>query len=249
MDDLIRFAGAIALTRGLLLAFMLGILLLAGNRQRENSFAAQVNLALLWPLLKILSWLHFDYAVDGRLKRTADSDSPCTGTPESNSAEECRFGTERAAKEYLVEQIVAEAVRQGMALTDVERKMLYFSESGWTLPGIMQVNEEFERDYDEAAYEQKIAGLVNALESRNAAGNPQAQADWDSAIVKLAEGDHYLLVLIQGPANESPQSPWLPTLNHARLRPQGDWGRLILVAVAVIAGLLLFIWLKNVLIH
>ena len=248
MYDLIRFAGAIALTCGLLLAFMLGVILLSGNRQKQNSIADEENLALLLPLLKVFSWLHFDHGVDWMLRRTVFSDPPRTVAPES-SVEGRRFHTEREAKQYLVEQIEAEAAHQGIALTDVERKMLYFSESGWTLPGIMQVNEEFERDYDEAAYEQNIAGLVNALESRNAAGNPRAQADWDSAIVKLGEGDHYLLVLIQGAANQSPQSPWLPTLNHARLRPQGDWGRLILVAVAVIAGLLLFIWLKNVLIH
>lgn len=40
------------------------------------------------------------------------------------------------------------------------RKMLYFTESGWTLPDIMQVNEQFDREYDQDEYERKMAGII-----------------------------------------------------------------------------------------
>ncbi|HEY2906260.1 MAG TPA: hypothetical protein VGJ29_10210 [Vicinamibacterales bacterium] len=50
-----------------------------------------------------------------------------------------QFPNARAAKEFVVEQIVAEAKRQGVLLSDVERKMLYFSETDWTLPDIVEV--------------------------------------------------------------------------------------------------------------
>jgi len=40
-----------------------------------------------------------------------------------------RFETERAAKKYLIERIIAEAKREGVPLTKVERKMLYFTKS------------------------------------------------------------------------------------------------------------------------
>jgi len=38
--------------------------------------------------------------------------------------------------------------------------MLYFTESGWTLPDIMKVSVDFDREYDQDKYEQKIAKLV-----------------------------------------------------------------------------------------
>jgi len=63
------------------------------------------------------------------------------------------FPTVRAAKEYLAGKITEQAVREGAPLTEVERKMLYFSETGWTLPGIMAVSEEFDRDCDQDEYE------------------------------------------------------------------------------------------------
>lgn len=73
------------------------------------------------------------------------------------------FGSGREAKEYLVDKIVAEARREDVPLSEIETKMMYFSETDWTLPDIREVNTAFERDYDEAEYEEKIAGLVRSL--------------------------------------------------------------------------------------
>ena len=42
----------------------------------------------------------------------------------------------RSAKEFIVQCIVDEAQREGVPLTETERKMLYFSETHWTLPDI-----------------------------------------------------------------------------------------------------------------
>jgi hypothetical protein len=76
------------------------------------------------------------------------------------------FRTVRVAKEYLVGKIVEEAKRQGVALSEIERKMLYFSETDWTLPDMMTVSAEFDRDYDQDEYERKIGGLVNGIKAR-----------------------------------------------------------------------------------
>ena len=78
-----------------------------------------------------------------------------------------KFRTIEEAKNFLVEMIASEADHEGVPLSEVERKMLYFSESGWTLPDIRTVSTEFERDYDENDYEQKIAGFVRMIEARN----------------------------------------------------------------------------------
>ena len=148
------------------------------------------------------------------------------------------FKTEREAKEYLVTRILAEAKKQGIELSEVERKMLYFTETGWTLSGIMEVNAEFERDYDNDEYESKIAEIVRHIEKKNADTGGDQQSLWDDAVLKLSEGDHYLLVLIglgrSTPAGTS--SKWLPAMNFhgtGTARPRGDFFRLIVVAVAL----------------
>jgi hypothetical protein len=155
-----------------------------------------------------------------------------------------RFETERAAKEYLIERIVAEAKRGGVPLTEVERKMLYFTESGWTLPNILEVNAAFERDYDDDEYERKIAELARRIEESDAAKGAQDQANWDAAVAKLSEGDHYLLVLIDTNLSTAGTdssfwdrlAPWIPVADGRPQRKPGDFGRLILTAFIVIFG-------------
>jgi hypothetical protein len=70
------------------------------------------------------------------------------------------FHSGQDAKEFLISKIVAEAQSENIPLSEVERKMLYFTESGWTLPDIMDVSAAFDREYDQDEYEQKIAGVV-----------------------------------------------------------------------------------------
>ena len=131
------------------------------------------------------------------------------------------FNTEREAKEYLIARVTAEAKQQGIELSEIERKMLYFTETGWTLPDIMDVNAEFERGYDNDEYESKIAGIIRQIEKMNADVGGDHQSLWDDAVVKLSEGDHYLLVLIDlgrsAPAREL--SNWLPAFDSKQDRP------------------------------
>ena len=152
-----------------------------------------------------------------------------------------KFGTIRAAKNYLAGQIADEAKRQSVALTEVERKMLYFSETGSTLPDMMKVSEEFDRDYDQDEYEAKIAGLVRGIEARDETRSEEDREDWYEAVLKLCDGDHYLLTLIDAGSAES-KTPslwrgldrWFPVLDGSRSRPRGDFARLILSAFALL---------------
>lgn len=164
------------------------------------------------------------------------------------------FQTERQAKEYLVERIVSEARREQVPLSEIERKMLYFSETGWTLPNMLEVNAEFERDYDNAEYEQKIAGLVREIQNQNETAGGVEQSRWDDAVVKLSEGDHYLLVLVDlGRSSPSgPLSKWLPVgdfYGTGKVRPRGDFLRLVVVALAMVfvmfAVVVIESWLKK----
>ena len=76
------------------------------------------------------------------------------------------FHTGREAKEFLISKIVAEAESENVILSNIERKMLYFTESAWTLPDMMEVYEDFDRGYDQAEYERKIAKLVKKADKR-----------------------------------------------------------------------------------
>ena len=104
-----------------------------------------------------------------------------------------RFATERDAKEFLVAEIEREADRQGRPLTEIEQKMLYFSESGWTLPNIGEAAETFDQQFDAKEYERKVAGLARS--ARQQAGSTGAAA-WSDAVKRLEAGDHYLLVMV-----------------------------------------------------
>jgi hypothetical protein len=118
--------------------------------------------------------------------------------------------TTREAKEFLVAQIVEEAQREGVSLSEVERKMLYFTETGWTLPDMMQVNDEFDRDYDQNEYEEKIAKLIRSSTKRVRKENPTEYGRWLDAIRKLSKEDHYILVMCAraGIGTPSRDSSW-----------------------------------------
>ena len=102
------------------------------------------------------------------------------------------FTTTREAKEFLIAQIVDEAAREGTPLTDIERRMLYFTETAWMPEDTWQANEIFDRDYDQTAYERRIAQLSTNLKKR-----PEHDAQqWKQALRILGKEDHYLLILI-----------------------------------------------------
>lgn len=151
------------------------------------------------------------------------------------------FRSIREAKEFLVGKIVNEAKREGASLPEVERKMLYFSETGWTLPDMMDVSAEFDRDYDQGEYEAKIEGLIQSFLRRAQAENAEELGDWTKAAEELAEGDHYLSVMIDAvPPQGKRLMRWLPSFSDRRLqRSTGDRLRLWLTALACVIGMLL----------
>jgi hypothetical protein len=110
-----------------------------------------------------------------------------------------RFPTVRDAKEYLIRRILAQAGQDGIYLSDIERKMLYFSEGGWTLPEIMAVSREFDQTHDYDDYEKKIGQIIRRVQ------RPDSNRDenWDEAVQRVRDEDHYLLVLIDGAAGGS----------------------------------------------
>jgi hypothetical protein len=102
--------------------------------------------------------------------------------------------TPQGAKEYLIARIVAEAKREDVPLTEVERKMLYVSTNGWTLPDMAQVQDAFERYHHIQEYEDKVNGLIRSLCAHDRAVDKKA---WSHAVGMLGGEDHYVLSLIE----------------------------------------------------
>lgn len=138
------------------------------------------------------------------------------------------FHSGREAKEFLISQIVEEVRGENIPLSEVERKMLYFTESGWTLPDIMKVNEDFDREYDQAEYEHKIAKLVTKADKRIRKGSREDYDRWWAAIRFLQREDHYISVMIR----------------LAGLRPRGDQLRLFTTAFGIVACFLTWIFVS-----
>jgi hypothetical protein len=138
------------------------------------------------------------------------------------------FHSGREAKEFLISQIVEEVQRENIPLSEVERKMLYFTESGWTLPDIMKVNEDFDREYDQDEYEHKIAKLVAKADKRIRKGVRDDYDEWWAAVRFLEREDHYILVMIRS----------------AGLRPRGDQLRLLAAGLGIVTVMLIAILLS-----
>jgi hypothetical protein len=103
--------------------------------------------------------------------------------------------TAREAKESLVGRIVSRAKRDGVPLSDVERKIMYFSETAWTLPDMAEVSREFDQHYDQDEFERKIARLIQSIR-REQVQDEGGKRNWKNAMKVLRREDHYLLVLI-----------------------------------------------------
>jgi len=134
----------------------------------------------------------------------------------------------REAKEFLISEIVAEAQHENAPLSEIERKMLYFTESGWTLPDMMKVSEDFDREYDQDKYEHKIANLVTKADGRMRKSSPNDYDRWWAAIRFLQREDHYISVMIR----------------LSGLRPRGDQLRLLATGLGIVIVILISTFLS-----
>jgi hypothetical protein len=145
-----------------------------------------------------------------------------------------RFSNDRAALDFVASRIADEAKREGVPFSDVERKMLYFSETAWTLSDIGDASDEFDREYDPNVYEQKVSQLI-----KKAIGRARQQAtgdysEWIEAIRLLAKEDRYLLVMVERAHLGSAFRVVNPKLNLSVWRPLIAGGTLFLALVLLL---------------
>jgi hypothetical protein len=101
-----------------------------------------------------------------------------------------------SAKQFLISRIVEEAGVEQVDLSDIEKKMLYFTETQPSLPDIYEINTEFEQNYDSDEYENKISNLLQNARARDSAHAVQLKEMWADAITTLKHEDHYILVMV-----------------------------------------------------
>jgi hypothetical protein len=108
-----------------------------------------------------------------------------------------RFSDDRGALDFIASRIADEAQREGVSFSEIERKMLYFSETAWTLPEIWDVSDEFDEKYDREAYEKKVSQLIKKSADRGRKRLPEEYEAWTEAIRHLSKDDRYLLVMVR----------------------------------------------------
>lgn len=143
----------------------------------------------------------------------------------------------RVAKEFLIRCIVEEAQRERDPLSDTERNMLYFSETHWTLPNILEVNQAFEREYNEGEYENKIERLIRNFKARVDREDAASLEQWNHAVKTLESEDHYLLVMIHAADGDA----LLESTPSSRMLQLTLMGILAGIAALVITFAMLFI--------
>jgi hypothetical protein len=101
-----------------------------------------------------------------------------------------------AAKEFLISRVIQEAAVEQVDLSDVERKMLYFTEVHAPIPDIYETNAEFERNYNSYEYEAKVASLLKNARDRDRNESSSREQGWKDALDALKKEDHYILVMV-----------------------------------------------------
>ena len=94
-----------------------------------------------------------------------------------------------------MQQTAEQAQIDGVGLSELEKRMMYFTESGYVPEDPIALNEEFEGKYDTSEYEAKIAKLLNHAYQRARKENEETRRRFDGAVKCLRRGDHYLSVM------------------------------------------------------
>jgi hypothetical protein len=143
------------------------------------------------------------------------------------------------AKDFLVHQTAEQAALENVPLSDLEKRMMYFTETDEYPEDPIALNDAFEAEYDTDEYEAKTHALLHRAYERLQMVRPEAILTWDEAISLRAKGDHYVSILWGDyHAKERPQEP--PPYDPL------DSLKLLGTALLVAAAMLMFgfVWLR-----
>ena len=103
----------------------------------------------------------------------------------------------KQAKDFLVQQTAEQAVLENVPLSDLEKRMMYFTESDpASCDNPIDLNGAFEERYDTEEYEPKISRLLHHAYKRLKHEGSEKLSSWNEGVRVLRKGDHYILVLL-----------------------------------------------------
>ena len=104
------------------------------------------------------------------------------------------------AKDFLVQQVAEQAALEGVSVSDIEKRMLWFTESDpASCSNPIELNDEFETQCDTQEYERKMSRLFHHAYKRLKSEDPDKARVWTEAVHLLSQGDHYMLVMCDVP--------------------------------------------------
>src|SRR5438876_279376 len=136
------------------------------------------------------------------------------------------------AKDFLVRQTAEQAALENVPLSDLEKRMMYFTETEECPEDPIALNDAFEAENDTEEYEPKVSKLMHHARSRIKKENSEAARKWNEAIRQLSKGDHYILILCGEGLDVLQRGP--------TERPPYDSLKLLGTAILVAAGMFLF---------
>jgi hypothetical protein len=101
----------------------------------------------------------------------------------------------REAKDFLVQQTAEQAALENVPLSDLEKRMMYFTETGECPEDPLALNEEFEKEYNTDEYETKVKKLLADAHRRLKGERSPAVAEWEESLKVLDQTDDYILIL------------------------------------------------------
>jgi hypothetical protein len=106
------------------------------------------------------------------------------------------FNTQGEAKRFFVEKVVQRARHEGVALSAAERWMLLFPQSDPEFDVDPRRVAELASEMSDEEYEAKIEGLLKRGLAADLAADAGARTTWQQAHSVLAQGDHYIQIMI-----------------------------------------------------
>jgi hypothetical protein len=138
----------------------------------------------------------------------------------------------KQAKNFLVQRATEQAALENVPLSEVEKKMTYFTESDpASCADPLELNDEFEAQFDTPEYEAKMSRLLQHAYDRLKVEDSERKRVWDQSIRELRKGDHYVLVLWDvAPPSEHPTRDTFKLVGIGPLIAMG-FGIAVIVAV------------------
>ncbi len=138
--------------------------------------------------------------------RTSDSNVGGHGVRGSKGMS---FASQSEAKQFYIDKIVAQALKDNEPLTDAERYMLNWTETDKEFKIDVAMNRKFDEETTDEKFEKKIRSLLTRVYEADIRENPKLRKVYCSAYRAITTNDHYILIIIRDALGRKFRRWWL----------------------------------------